>query len=103
MYNSIYFHTVILLSQILAVFLNVVIFIYSFIVIIPSQIFATNCWQKECIPVWCIPPAAVPVRGEGSAQGGGGVCPEGVYTSPLWTESQTGVKTLPSRNFVCAR
>ena len=23
--------------------------------------------------------------------------------SPLWTESQTPVKTLPSRNFVCGR
>ena len=47
-----------------------------------------------------------------SAQGGvcpggvcpGGVCPEGVcQTPPLWTQSQTGVKTLPCRNYVADR
>ena len=37
---------------------------------------------------------------------GGGVCQgrglsRGMYTFALWTESQTGVKTLPFRNFVC--
>ena len=27
----------------------------------------------------------------------------GIHPPPVWTESQTGVKTLPSRNFVCGR
>ena len=102
--------------------------------------------EEECIPVGYVPPASVAVSGRRrprvcvcmsrgvSAQGGGGVCPEGVcpgeFTggvcqgvcvcvqgrvhpptqrqtppplpvacwhthTPLWTEWQTGVKTLP--------
>ena len=37
--------------------------------------------------------------GAGVCPGRRSVCPEGVKT-PLWTEWQTGVKTLPCRNFV---
>ena len=36
------------------------------------------------------------VRCGGRLWWGGGVC----QTPPLWTESQTGVKTLPCRNYV---
>ena len=77
---------------------------------------------QECIPVGCVPPASV------AASAGGGICPRGVYPggclpvrclpagytpppsiascdtpSRLLTESQTGVKSLPSRNFVCGQ
>ena len=51
---------------------------------------------QECIPVGCVPPASVPVSGEeGSVPG-----PEAEQNR---AESHTGVKTLPSRNFVCGR
>ena len=57
--------------------------------------------KNECIPVGCVPSTTVAVSG-------GGVCPGGLlpaqgeclthcmlgYTPHLWTESQTGVKTL---------
>ena len=53
---------------------------------------------QACIPVGCVPSAAVAVCWGG--------WPSGVYPSmhwdrhPPWTEWQTGVKTLPCRNFV---
>ena len=77
---------------------------------------------QECIPVWCVPSTAMVVSGKGgavvSAQGRiclgwclprRGVClgvsaqGRGVsarHPPPPWTESQTGVKTLPCRNYV---
>ena len=45
---------------------------------------------QECIPVGCVPPAAVAVRG-GLHQ----TPPPGSRPPSLWTESQTGVKILP--------
>ena len=54
---------------------------------------------QECIPVGCIPSAAM--------AGGGGVCLGGVYPSvqrgrpPV--DRQTPVKTLPFRNYCCGR
>ena len=76
--------------------------------------------KQECIPVGCVPPAAVGVRGvpgpgglhqapppdQTSPPGAGtppGPDPPGAGTPPLWTESHTPVETLPSRNFVCGR
>ena len=64
--------------------------------------------------IGCIPSVAVAVCWGGSAQEGvsargdmpGGVCPGGVCPggclpdTPLWTEWQTLVKTLPCRNYV---
>ena len=45
--------------------------------------------NQECIPVGCVPPASVAVS------------PARTRPPPL--PCQTGVKTLPSRNFVCGR
>ena len=51
--------------------------------------------QQECIPVGCVPSAALAILGGVSAQGG--VCPRGcmpggvLYTSPV--DRQTPVKT----------
>ena len=73
--------------------------------------------QQECIPVGCVPSTAMAVFGRGclptgvfargrvSARGwlpGGCLPGEGVSARhrPLWTEWQTGVKTLPCRNYV---
>ena len=59
-----------------------------------------SCKQKqECIPVVCVLSAAVsrPSRGRGVS------ALLGVHLPPLWTESQTGVKTLPFHNFACGR
>ena len=86
--------------------------------------------KQEYIPVGCVLSAAVAVSGVVSAQVGWGVCPAGGCllsgvsaqrvcllrclpkrvsawgcTPPpaLWTESQTGVKTLPFRKFICGQ
>ena len=64
-----------------------------------------------CLPRRCLSWGGGVCLGEGvSAQGRGvdpreevsaqGVSAQGVYTSCLLTESQTGVKTLPFHNFV---
>ena len=70
--------------------------------------FSKISFKQECIPVGCVPSAAVAVSWGGSAKRGlsAGVClggclhrscrPGGVYKSPLWTESQTVVKTVSS-------
>ena len=78
------------------------------------QISETWLYQQECIPVGCVPPAAVAICWV-SAQGGvcpGGCLPKGCLPRgclpkgvsgtppPLWTESQTPVKTLPCRNYI---
>ena len=78
--------------------------------------FLTNfSYEKEYIPVGCVPSAAVAVCWGLSSQGGGGVvCPGGCLPSggvypvgylpdtppPPWTEWQTLVKTLPCGNCV---
>ena len=57
---------------------------------------------QECIPVGCVPPAAVaaPSPGLGTTlPAPGGHPPDQASPPPPWTESQTPVKTLPSRNF----
>ena len=63
--------------------------------------------EQECIPVGCVPSAAVTVGGGGVVCPGGclprGGSASGCIPPHLWTESQTGVKTLPFRNFVCGR
>ena len=69
-----------------------------------------NHLKQECIPVRCVPPAAVAVPGgfppgtppEQNPPGSDppGAHPPGPGTPPLWTESQTPVKTLPCPNFV---
>ena len=50
--------------------------------------------KQECIPVGCVPPTCYHTGG-GSLSGG--VCLGGLpdRDPPPWTESQTGVKTLP--------
>ena len=62
-------------------------------------------FEQECIPVGCVPSAAV---GGGDCLPGRGVCPNGLsargvsatHPLPPWTEWQTPVKTLPCRNYV---
>ena len=71
--------------------------------------------KQECIPVGCVPSAAVAAgdmypsmhwTGGGVCPGGWGVCkrevcPGGsVCHAPLWTEQQMAVKTLPCPNYV---
>ena len=64
--------------------------------------------QQECIPVGCVPSAAVTVSGRGgSAQGGClpkmGVCPGGVcqtHSPPPVDRMTDRCKTLPCRNYV---
>ena len=104
--------------------LKFLIFIYSFTVFIPSQIFAINCWQLFLLFLkrvfsWLYiyilsyfqtkPPTQITRMYSSmmdtarcSARPRRGVCSRGrgcllggVYTSPLWTESQTGVKHYP--------
>ena len=64
-------------------------------------------YKQECIPVGCVPSAAVAVSGEGVCQErdvclvGWGVCLGGVYTPPV--NRQTLMKTLPFRNYCCER
>ena len=64
-----------------------------------------------CLPRGCLPKGGCLRRGGISL---GGVCLEGFAWGvcqgggcparhPLWTESQTGVKTLPLRNYCCGR
>ena len=72
--------------------------------------------KKECIPVGCVPPALPPYPSPGKRP----MDRDTPWTEtllgqkPLWTETpphlgqrhpceQTGVKTLPSRYFVCGR
>ena len=76
-------------------------------------------WDKICKNMHssrCVLPACCPYLPACTAQGGvcfrgvcyskggcllpGGCLPRGVCHSPLWTEWQTGVKTLPCRIFV---
>ena len=52
--------------------------------------------EQECIPVGCAPSAAVAVSLEGGVYYPGRCLPD----HTLWTESQTGVKTFPCRNYV---
>ena len=66
-------------------------------------------WGEGCLP-WGVCSGGVCSQGGWSAPRGRGVCSQGggipacteVDTSPLWTESQTPVKTLPWPNFVAA-
>ena len=62
---------------------------------------------QECIPVGCVPPAAVAVwGGDGLHQAPPpeetprDQAPPSGADPPLWTESQMPVKTLPCPNFV---
>ena len=50
--------------------------------------------------VLCLPSG---VSGGGRLLCLGEVSAQGVYTPSPWTESQTGVKTLPFRNFICGQ
>ena len=52
--------------------------------------------KQECIRVGCVPPAVYRTGGSRWQRSP----PD---KDPLWTESQTGVKTFPSCNFVCGR
>ena len=54
------------------------------------------------IPVGCVPPTLYR-RGVLSDRDPPGQRPPGQRPLTPWTESQTGVKTLPSHNFVCGR
>ena len=82
----------------------------------------TNIFKQECIPVGCVPSTAVAISlgGWGVCPGGylprgcaypgvcfprrvsgqGGCLPGGSARHPPWTESQTGVRTLPCCNYV---
>ena len=55
-------------------------------------------------PGGCLVQRGVPGLGGGVWSGGGGIpaCTEADPPPPLWTESQTPVKTLPWPNFVAA-
>ena len=67
--------------------------------------------RQESIPVGCVPPAfavpggmmSLPVWFHVIFCGGGWVWFRRSKAQPLPYEQQTGVKTLPSRNFVCGR
>ena len=56
--------------------------------------------KQECIPVGCVPPAAVAVRGGLHQAPPGPGTPPGSRPPSLWTESQTPVKISPCPNFV---
>ena len=61
---------------------------------------------SSCLPGGCLPGGVCPgVSTQGVSAWG--CLPQGVYTSPPWTEFLTSwhtpVKTLPFRNFVCGR
>ena len=91
--------------------------LYGLISVNFMQFSAKNFVKQECIPVGCVLPAAVAVRAVSTrhplpreqAPPGSRHPPDQAPpparpgTSPLWTESQTPVKTLPSRSFVCGR
>ena len=61
-------------------------------------LYALGFVEQECIPVGCVPPAAVAIPGGLHQPPREQTPPE--QTSPLLTESQTPVKTLPYPNFV---
>ena len=78
-------------------------------VLSPRHVYLVPGRGGYLVPGGVLSPGGCVCSGVGGVSGPGGVCSGGVVsqhalrqTPPLWTESQTPVKTLPWPNFVVA-